>query len=130
MSRFVVKIVVIAVSSASSVSVFGIFQYLAGLGWVLKKSWVAGGFGSGRSVEVFNRVFLGYIWICRAFPGILGTPDVRVYTKYWVYQRYHILPDILGYLIPIENGSGIRKMWGSGRVLGTCWARPVGRHRT
>ena len=37
----------------------GFFQYWAGSGWVLKKSWVASGFGSGRSVEIFDWVFPG-----------------------------------------------------------------------
>ena len=38
-----VMVCFISSSSASSVSVFGIFQYRAGLGWVLKKK-----LGSGR----------------------------------------------------------------------------------
>ena len=33
----------------------GFFQYWAGSGWVLKKSWVASGFGSGRSFFVLAR---------------------------------------------------------------------------
>ena len=33
------------------------FQFWAGWGRVLKKSRAAGGFGSGRSIEIFDRVF-------------------------------------------------------------------------
>ena len=56
----------------------GLFQYSAGLGRVSKKSQVAGRFGSGRSVEIFDRVLLGtlfslgFILKCQVFPGISG----------------------------------------------------------
>ena len=38
------------------------FQYPAGSGRLLKKSPVVGRFGSGRSVEIFNRVFPGILF--------------------------------------------------------------------
>ena len=55
------------------------FQCRTGLGQVLKKIWVAGGFGLGRSGRIFERVFPGtlftlrYLRVCEGFLGILGT---------------------------------------------------------
>ena len=58
----------------------GLFQYQAGSGRVLKKEdWVAGGFDSGRSVEVFYRVFPGTLSTFeyfRMFQVFLGIPDI------------------------------------------------------
>ena len=62
----------------------GIFQYWAGLVQVSKKN---GGFRSGRSFEIFDRVFLGTLFTLGYF---------RVY---WVFQ---VIPNISGYLIPDE----------------------------
>ena len=53
----------------------GFFQYRAGLCRVLKKSQVEGGFGSGMNVEIFDRVFLGVLFIIgnfRVFLDIFG----------------------------------------------------------
>ena len=47
----------------------GLFHYRAGSGRVLKKSWVAGRFGSCRSVEIFDRV---YIWVPYFHSSISG----------------------------------------------------------
>ena len=49
----------------------GFFQYRASSVRVLKKSWVASGFGLGRCGEIFDRVF----------PGISG---------YFVYCHVHL----------------------------------------
>ena len=45
----------------------GLFHYRAGSGRVLKKSWVAGGFGSCRSVEIFDRVYMGTLFTLEYF---------------------------------------------------------------
>ena len=54
------------------------FQYQAGSSRSSKKSQVAGGFGSGRSVEKIDQVFkgtlisLGFFQICCVYLGISG----------------------------------------------------------
>ena len=64
------------------------FQYWAASGQLLKKEdWVAGGFYSGRNVEVFYQIFpgtlstLGYFGMFRVF---LGVPDISGFRKYGV----------------------------------------------
>ena len=63
-------------------------QYWAGTGQVLKKSWVAGGYRSGRSVEIFDRVFLGNLFThghfrtCRVFLCMLGIYRYLGYIRY------------------------------------------------
>ena len=65
-----------------------------------KKSRVAGGFGSGRGVEIFNRVFpgilfiIGYFRVFRVFPGI---------SVYFLYFSCPGIPDISG--IPGISGN-------------------------
>ena len=68
----------------------------------------------------------GYLISTRVFPGRLGvkgTHDVQVYLKYWVYPKYRVIPNTLGYPMPdyFQKYIGYQKMSGSRRVLGTRW---------
>ena len=72
---------------------------------------ILGGFGSGRTIEIFDQVVpcalftFGYFRVSRVFLcisgicGIYGTPDVRICPK------GRVIPDISGYPIPndIQN---------------------------
>ena len=63
------------------------------MGRVLKKSRVAGGFGSGRSVEIFDRVFPGILGISGYFQVVPGISRYFLcffmfgYTRYFGYTR-------------------------------------------
>ena len=59
---------------AQRVVFFNIGQVLAGY---QKKSRIAGGFGSGRRVEIFNRVFSGILFTLGYF---------RVFRVIWIFR--------------------------------------------
>ena len=62
----------------------GLFQYSAGFGSGIEKKSGAGRFGSGRSVEIFDWVFLGTLFT-------LGNSGIS-----WVFPKYQVIPDISG----------------------------------
>ena len=69
---------------------------MAGSGQALKTNRVAGGFGSGRSVGIFDPVCLGTLFSL----GYFGYFQVfRVYQIFWVYLKCWVLPRISGYLL-------------------------------
>ena len=70
-----------------------IFQCRARLGRVSKKIGVAGRFGSGKSGEIFDRLFPGSLFSLSDFRVL------RYYRVFWVPDIW-VIPNISGYLIP------------------------------
>ena len=74
-----------------------VFQYRVGLGQVLEK---IPGSGSGRSVEIYDRIFLGifftlgYFQVFWVFPGILGISRYVGYCR--VFLGLPIYTKVLG----------------------------------
>ena len=79
---------------------------------------ITGHFGSGIEILEYS---IGYFWVHYFIGGISGY--VR-YFGYLGYTRCWGIPKISGIPDDFQNwtGSGIGKMMGSGRVLGTRWA--------
>ena len=77
----------------------GFFHYGVGSDYKLKKGSYRVGLGSGRSVEIYDRVFpgisfiFGYFRVFRVFPGILG-----IFGYIWVYPY---IPLYQGYFLTL-----------------------------
>ena len=103
--------------SCSQGSTGNFFSISVGFGsGIEKKGRVAGGFRSGRSVEIFVQVYLGTLFHL-GYLGILGIPEMLG------------IPKMSGHLIPDDFQKQTRSggVSHSRRIPGTCWALHVAR---